>query len=195
MASPIWLRLAVPDVADAGWLDDLVAAAVEAQSVVDVSVSPGLFGGVLRGLPGERMAVGIVLGAESTFGRGEAAVQAHVIEVLSGIGRDRIDYYFVRWNGGLLDSAGVEAALGALRALKEQSHLGVLGLWPDPAADESAQHLLDSGMFDWLACSPTDASLAERFAAKGGRVLWIGGGGIPRLMTVTTPEEIVALNR
>jgi len=186
--------LAVPELAGAGWLEDLGAAAVEAETVLDVSVSPGLFGGVLRGLPGERMAVGALLGAEPSFGRGEAAIQAHLIEVLSAIGRETIEYYFVRWSGGRLDSDGVQGGLGALRALRDQGHLGALGLWTAPVADESALPLFELGIFDWLACDASDAPLAAPFATMGGRVLWIGGGGTPRLIAVTTPAEIAALS-
>lgn len=182
MDREVWLRLAVPQNPRDGWLEALADAAARAETVLDVTASPGLFGGALRRRSGERMVVGPPLEGSLSFARAEAAAQAHVIEVLSAIGRERIDYYFARPGAVAADSPGFEGALAAYSAMRDQGHIGALGLWGDPA-------WLERAPFDWIAA---DRAESERLAPMGRRVLWLAGDGVPRLVTVSSGREVAA---
>lgn len=125
------------------------------------------------------MAIGPDLSAANSPSRGEAAVQAHVIEVLSAIGRDHIDYYFVRRSE---DTPAVAGGMAALLALREQGHLGAIGLWMDSSPAKPLPE--ETNEFDWIALA------AGQPWAGQGSVLWIGGDIAPRLVTVRSAEEI-----
>lgn len=99
--------------------------------VLDITPSHGFWGSCLR-VHQPSLQVAIVTPANLlayTPGSLHAAraVQAHLIEVLCAIGRERCDYYLL--NGApLLDEAQLSGALEALELARQEGQIGALGL-------------------------------------------------------------------
>lgn len=145
--SPIWLSLAAPQEAStSGWLDQLVAAAVEAGTVLDVSKGPALWGGALRGSNARLMTLG---GTDVEYAvdtdHATNLVQAHLLQTLSAIGRETIDLYFLQVRRKLEDFQ-FQGALQALELAKQDGHIGHVGLCCDgpPLAVLAQWQLADS---------------------------------------------------
>jgi aryl-alcohol dehydrogenase-like predicted oxidoreductase len=129
---PVWLSLSVPrGPAREGWLEDLVDGALEAGTVVDVSNRPGLWGGKMRGTDALLMTVGGVE-IENAVDEGHAAnlLQANLIENLCAVGRECLDFYFLRVRRAL-DEAQLAGALRALEMARAEGHVRYIGLCCD----------------------------------------------------------------
>lgn len=125
----VWLGLGTP-AAPSGetWVQDLVQAAQAEKTVLDISSNPGLWGGQMRGIDALLMTQG---GLEIERAPDETGatnlIQAHLIETLSAIGREWIDFYFLRVRRGL-EEYQINGALQALSSAKEEGHIRYLGL-------------------------------------------------------------------
>lgn len=125
-----WLALSVPD---GGFSEEssfeFVAAARESGLPIDFSSQPALWGGNMRG------ADEVVLIQQGTYQIERATsedhatdlVQAHLIETLSAVGRDCLDFYFLRIRRAL-EEFQINGALAALEAARNEGHLRYLGL-------------------------------------------------------------------
>jgi hypothetical protein len=111
----VWLRLVAPSLPTDGWIGDLVSAAVATGAPLDVTAAPVLWGPALR-------REGLFLVAFGTHEPEHATdsdhacdlVSAHLVQVLSALGRPSLDLYFLTvrraWEEHQTD--------GALRALE-----------------------------------------------------------------------------
>ncbi len=129
---PVWLSLSTPHEGGEVALDALVDAAKAANVPLDISGSPALWGGRMRGDDS------LFLTQLSTSGYERATddrhamdlIQAHLIETLSAIGRERIDVYFLRVRRAV-DESQLSGALEAMELARQEGHIRYLGLCCD----------------------------------------------------------------
>jgi hypothetical protein len=125
----VWLGLLPPERPDGA--EELAHAAAAHGVPVDVSAQPGLWG---RFLVGAACPVVASLGEELELApdRGAAAAltQARLIQILSALGRDRIDALFLRVRRAP-DPGPLEGVLETLEGARQDGHLGALGLCCD----------------------------------------------------------------
>jgi hypothetical protein len=130
-----WVTLSVPD---GGFGDetpaDLVAAARELNTVIDISTQPALWGSPLRGGNDLLLQKG-TLQIEKATSEDHASdlVQAHLIESLSSVGREMIDFYYLRIRRNL-EEYQINGAMAALEFAKQEGHIRFLGLMADGPA-------------------------------------------------------------
>lgn len=126
---PVWLSLAVPS--SSVDLEGLVRSALEANVPIDVTSSPGLWGGYLRATDS---VLTCVSSADFENANDEAhasdLIQAHLIETLSCVGRDYFDIYFLRVRR-MVEEYQISGVLGALEAARQEGHIRFLGLYCD----------------------------------------------------------------
>lgn len=120
-----WIRLVgFPDLMPS----DQVASALKDKTVIDISANPALWGGQMRGTEALLMTRG---GMEIERAPDEKAacdlIQAHLIETLSAIGREHIDFYFLQVRRAL-EEFQINGALQALENAKQEGHIKFLGL-------------------------------------------------------------------
>jgi len=130
---PIWLSLLVPE---QGQTQALVEAALDARTVIDISSQPALWGGFLRGTAAELMAVASTnLVNATSHDHAADMVQGDLIQLLSCIGREYIDLYFLPIQRRL-EEHQISGALEALEMNKQEGlirHLGLAGMGSVPA--------------------------------------------------------------
>ena len=131
----IWLQLSVPHGGfDQETSNDLIQAAKDSGLPIDISTQPALWGGGLRGGQEVLMQTS-TLQIESATSEDHATdlVQAHLIETLSCLGRDCIDFYFLRIRRNL-EEYQINGALAAMEMAKQEGHIRFLGLHADGPA-------------------------------------------------------------
>lgn len=140
--------------------EDIVNAVRELSIPIDISSQPALWGGFLRGGTD-------VLGVKSSAHYEWATsqdhatdlMQAHLIEVLSCVGREMIDFYFLRVRR-MVEEYQINGALAALEFAKQEGHIKHLGLYADGPvlAVQSVWQFHDA--FEVVLLKPEDSSLA-----------------------------------
>jgi len=112
-------------------LDHLVGSALESGAPIDITNQPALWGGKLRGKPGTLLAIGST-DYENANDEAHACdlVQAHLIETLSAIGREKIDLYYFRVKR-MAEEYQLSGALQALELAKQEGHIGHIGICCD----------------------------------------------------------------
>jgi hypothetical protein len=128
----VWLSLSAPEKPTGdGWLGELASAARAADTILDVSSGPALWGSPLRGVDARLMTIGN-LDLEQATDETHASdlLQAHLIETLSALGRESIELYFLRVRRALEDHQ-ISGALLALEAAREDGHVRFLGICCD----------------------------------------------------------------
>ncbi|MHB8636634.1 MAG: aldo-keto reductase family protein [Fimbriimonadaceae bacterium] len=167
VAPAIWYSLAVPS--SPPELPRLVAAALATGSVVDVSAHPALFGGFMRGSDALLMgAGGAEIGVTADEDGAANVVHAHLIETLSALGRDWIDFYFLRIRSPL-EEFQLSGALKALEWAKDEQHVKFMGVSAetDPAVVLRAWHFHDA--FDALLLPSGDSCYSSLKAMAADR--------------------------
>lgn len=126
---PVWLSLGLaPGPAEIDWTPALVKEALAARTVLDISVNPGLWGGQMRGTDALLMARGNSDIENATDSRHAFDLtQAHLLQTLSAIGREQIDFYFLKIRR-VLEEYQIEGALEALASAREEGHIAHLGI-------------------------------------------------------------------
>ena len=111
--------------------EDLAVAARELKVPLDISSQPALWGGFLRGGT-DLLAVKSTTQFERATSQDHATdlIQAHMIEVLSSIGREMIDFYFLRVRRAV-EEYQINGALAALEFGKQEGHIRHLGIYAD----------------------------------------------------------------
>lgn len=123
-----WAALSVSSVSSP---EDLVAAVRDLEIPLDISSQPALWGGFLRG--GEDiLSVKSSAHYERATSQDHATdlTQAHLIEVLSSVGRPMIDFYFLRVRR-VVEEYQINGALAALEFAKQEGHIKHLGIYAD----------------------------------------------------------------
>lgn len=123
---PVWLSLRPPVGGDG--LAEFVAQARSAKTVLDLSIQPGLLGGQMRG--GMDL---IALTGSRDYERATDSthaidlVQANLIQLLSAVGRETMDFFFlpVRSN---VEEFQISGALEALESARQDGHIRFVGL-------------------------------------------------------------------
>ncbi len=99
--------------------------------VLDITPSPALWGQLLRQHP-STLQVAIVapphLLRVATYSLAGYSLQAHLIETLCAIGRERVDYYFLNLSEPIAESA-LSGALEALELARQEGQVGALGFY------------------------------------------------------------------
>lgn len=132
---PVWLSLSLPGTADSA--ERLVAAALDTGLPLDISSQPALWGGHMRGTNAILIAIGgsgisQAPDAEKAF----SSIHAHLVELMSAVGRDWIDIYFLRISGALQEHQ-IGGTLEALADALEDGvvrHVGIYAEGPPQAA-------------------------------------------------------------
>ncbi len=128
---PVWLSLSAPHTPYDGWLEELAEAALEGNCPIDVSGQPGLWGGALRGREATLMTIGDGGISKATDdAHAGNLLMAHLIESLSAVGRETLDFYFLRIRGRLQEYQ-ISGALAALEIARQEGHIRFLGLCCD----------------------------------------------------------------
>jgi aryl-alcohol dehydrogenase-like predicted oxidoreductase len=128
----VWLSLALPR--DGHDVDGLVRAALDSNAPIDISSQPALWGGKMRGTDATLVAIGN-RDFENATDEGHACslTQAHLIEILSSIGREIIDIYYFRVRQ-MAEEFQISGALQALDMAKQEGHIGHIGICCDGPA-------------------------------------------------------------
>jgi hypothetical protein len=111
--------------------EELVSAVRELRIPIDISSQPALWGGFLRG--GEDV---LVQRGTTHYERANSQdhatdlMQAHMIEVLSSIGREMIDFYFLRVRRAV-EEFQINGVMAALEFAKQEGHIRHIGLLAD----------------------------------------------------------------
>ncbi|MEI7985465.1 MAG: hypothetical protein WCI55_07530 [Armatimonadota bacterium] len=124
----IWAALGVsPETSP----EDLVAAIKPLNIPMDISSQPALWGGFLRGGTGI-LSVKSSTHYERATSQDHATdlMQAHLIEVLSSLGREMIDFYFLRVRR-VVEEYQINGALAALEFAKQEGHVKHIGIAAD----------------------------------------------------------------
>ncbi|MBX7135977.1 MAG: hypothetical protein K1X67_25185 [Fimbriimonadaceae bacterium] len=124
---PVWIRLAVPERPTDGWLQNLVDAAIASKAPIDISTSPGLWGGMMRGTDATVICFGVDPTAFSSREIALNQTQAHVIEILSALGRPALDFYVVQITTAP-EEFQIDAVLEALEDMRSDGLIRFFGL-------------------------------------------------------------------
>ena len=130
-----WLSLASPlDGARPNLAGELVEAAVAAQTVLDISSNPAVWGGHMRGTDATLMALGATdLERAQDEQHAHDLVQANLIEILCAIGREHLDFYFLRLRQPLQEFQ-ISGALIALESCRQEGNVRFAGVSADNVA-------------------------------------------------------------
>lgn len=128
----VWLSLSAAQGSfEDGWADRLARSAVEQGTVVDVSSNPALWGGAIRGTDATIMTMGGLDIERATDERHAGdLVQAQLLEHLSAIGREHVDFYFLRVRRAL-EEYQIHGALKSLEMGRQEGHIRFVGLCCD----------------------------------------------------------------
>lgn len=205
--APIWLRLQVPSDPQECWLFDLAGAAVDSGAPIDISTNPGLWGGPLRGTEATLVTVG---GAELEHATDEKhaadLLDAHLIQTLSCIGREWIDFYFLHVTAPW-EKYQISGALMSLESAKQEGHVRYLGLFADGARYTTqglwerhdafdavmVEHKFDDRIYRLLTPLAAERRVGMVTRHRSGwsqRTLKRIATEHPVLATVSTPDEI-----
>ena len=199
-----WLRLIAPENAThPGSAEALVQAALEAKTVIDISTSPALWGGFMRGTGAPLMILGTAdLSRTVSEEHAKDIVQAHLIEALSAIGRDQIDFYFLRVAGALKEFQ-ISGALVAMEGARQDGNVRFNGL---AASDLQASLgvLQFHDAFEAILVDDGAGAASIKLLAKSRRLAIVTKTsnlemqpdcGQASLIQVSTPAEILAAMR
>lgn len=162
---PVWLSLAAPQTDfEPGWLDDLVQAAVEADTVIDVSKGAALWGGPLRHANARLMTIGgIDIETAADARHATDLLLAHLVQTLSAVGRERIDFYFLQLRGRI-EQHQFDGALQALELARQDGHIRFAGLCCDGPSLAVRTHWQLADAFD-VVLVPRNHFRSDEFEA------------------------------
>lgn len=109
-------------------LRDLLQYTVAARLPIDVSLQPALIGGQIRSVDYVSISRSRTDYTVATdHNHAVTLVQAHLIETLSAIGREKIDFYFLRVQRAA-EEFQISGVLEALEMARQEGHIGFVGL-------------------------------------------------------------------
>jgi hypothetical protein len=189
-----WFSLGMP--ANEQEAQRLVEAAIRSGAPLCVSKQPGFWGSKLRGATCPLL-VTSAFDVERAVDEKHALdlTQAHLIESMCCLGRETLDFYFLRVRAPLQEFQ-VSGALEALEDVRQEGHVRHLGLWSDnDDATLAAWQIHDA--FD-LICLDVGSSLQAMARNRRVGILFRGDGsdvleGQPFLHSVTRAAEITAI--
>ena len=193
-----WLSLVAPEHKSSA-LALLAQLAKETNTVLDISTSPALWGEYLRTSTQPLMVIGPNdLARSIDENQASILVQAHLVETLCGIGRERIDFYFLLIKEPLQEFQ-ICGALIALEEARQAGNIRFTGIASkDPNAALAIMHLHDA--FEAVLIEE-EAELAQpiRLLAKSRRMALITRGQARQdeaaLISVSSADEVQNLFR
>lgn len=126
---PVWLSLSAPQVAPQdGWAGPLVEAALATGAPLDITAQPALWGGMMRGTDAT-LSIILDAGIDRAYSAAHAGdlIQASFVQFLSAIGRESVDFFFLRIRSAR-EEFQTNGALEMLESLRQEGHLRFLGL-------------------------------------------------------------------
>ena len=121
-----WLRLTLDE--SNHHSNGVLADALAKETVLDISVSPALWGNLLRGKEVKLMTRGGIEIAQAPDEKTASdLLEAHMIQTLSALGREAIDFYFLTVRSAL-EEFQISGALRALESARQEGHVGHIGL-------------------------------------------------------------------
>ncbi len=131
----VWLSLsAALAESEPSDLGRLVGAALESGLPIDISSQAALWGGYLRGTDSTLAALSTTTFENATDEKNASdLVQAHLIETLSAIGREHLDFYFLRVRHAFEESQ-ISGALQAVEMARQEGHIRFVGICCDGPA-------------------------------------------------------------
>lgn len=188
-----WLRLLSG--ADSG---SLASAALETGLPLDVSSQPALWGGHLRREPAFESTL-VMVRSSTDFERSPDedhvvhVLHAHLIEVLSSLGRQQLDFYFVRVRQRMPEYQ-INGVLQALEMAREDGLIRFNGLAVEaPALVVRSVWQGHDGFEAILVDEETAAELQPLASERRVGVLHEGATGEPRLIPVRTAADVEAV--
>ena len=176
-------------------LQELLKFAVEQHLPIDVSIQPALIGGQIRSeefVSISRSRTDYTVATDHSHA--VTLVQAHLIETLSAIGREKIDFYFLRVQRAA-EEFQISGVLEALEMARQEGHIGYVGLACDGPSLATLNLWQFHDAFD-VVLIPDSVSfetlvpLAQE--RRVGVVLdgtWTASAG-PRIITASSIEEL-----
>ncbi len=144
----IWLSLSLPHGGQD--IDSLAAAAKESQCPINVTGQPALWGAKLRGTTSPLICISSI---DYQDAQDEAhachLVQAHMIQVLSCLGREKLDFYYLRVRRAV-EEFQISGALQAMELAKQEGHIEYLGICSDGPAMATLANWQFHNAFDTL---------------------------------------------
>jgi hypothetical protein len=133
---------------------------------LDISASPGLFGGLLRGSAQPELLQVSSTDYENAYSAAHAGdlIQAHLLETLSAIGRDHIDFYLLRSRRKLEDKV-LNGALESLELARQEGHIRFLGLYVEGQEADSLANWQAHDAFE-VICLEGDATELRSLATS-----------------------------
>jgi hypothetical protein len=179
----VWLRLITTPSASQDTWETLAEAAKAAQTPLDISASPAFWGGLLRGDNGSELMQVSSTDYERATSSAHASdlVQAHLLETLSAVGRDGIDFYFLR-SRGRVEENRLSGALEALEMARQEGHIKFLGLYAEGSEESTYSNWRLHDAFDVISLEGGSATL--RSLASERRV-----GVLERVQSIDTPAN------
>ncbi len=146
--------------------EELVEAVQELKIPIDITSQPGLWGGFLRG-GSEVLSVKSSTHYERATSQDHATdlMQAHLIEVLSSLGRPMVEFYFLRVRR-VVEEFQINGALAALEFAKQEGHVKHIALAAEgpTMAVQSVWQFHDA--FEAVLLRPEDQPLASMAAER-----------------------------
>jgi hypothetical protein len=112
-----------------------VEAALEARVPIDVSSGPALWGGQMRGADATLLTVANPVEDAGDERSAADLAQAHLLQTLCALGRDSLDFYFLRVRSALPDYA-IGGFMQAMEMAREEGMLRFLGICADGPVDD-----------------------------------------------------------
>ncbi len=160
---PVWLSLGVPTEAES--IPGFIEAAIGASTVLDVSVQPALWGGRLRHESCPLLVSGGMDIERATDQRHAAdLIQAEMLQILSALGHDRIEFYCLKLRRAL-EEFQLAGAFEALESARQDSHIRHLGLWIAGPAYAILPSWQFHDAFEAVVVSSVDIATVAPFAA------------------------------
>ncbi len=179
-------------------LRDLLKFAIEQHLPIDVSIQPALIGGQIRSedfISISRSRTDYTVATDHTHA--VTLVQAHLIETLSAIGREKIDFYFLRVQRAA-EEFQISGVLEALEMARQEGHIGYVGLACDGPSLASLNLWQFHDAFDAVLI-PDDVSFdtlaplaVERRVGVVIDGAWRHSDG-PRIIAASSIDELQAL--
>jgi hypothetical protein len=187
----VWLRLEVPT--SSAEIDPLAEAALQSGLPLDLSTSPALWGGKMRGTSAILSCV-----SSSDFeqandsGHAGNLIQAHMIESLSCIGREHWDFYFLRFRGAVSESI-LSGVFEALEMAKQEGHIRFIGLASEGDPNKTlAMWSLHDAFDAILIRDPGHVPILAPVAKQRRVGVLAPTGGNVRLSPVRSSKEVLA---
>lgn len=189
------LALAAPPHAADSWLTDLCDRAVATGLPLDISSSAALWGGGLRGTTSPLMAAVPDLSGLTTEESAFEQAQAHILQILSAVGRETLDFYAITVHRAW-EEAAISGVLRAMEFAREEGILLHLGLRSGPSGLAALAVWQFHDAFEWISLPTPDVYAELRGLAQDRRVGVVvdspptgAADAVPRL-TVRTPAGV-----